>query len=180
MFWKTELYGFTVNKKGVENYVRAGSREALIRTGGYIRKVARNSMKRATKSRPFSRPGEPPLVRRGNLKNAIFFAVEDGGKRNNPYVVVGPLKHRANNPPVLGTGARVLEMGGEVKVREIYRKNRETKEWGWERMRRKTIKANRKTRMNNIKIEARPYMGPALKAAKPYLARMFLAGSGPN
>lgn len=79
--------------------------------GGYVRKVARNSMKKAGKKKTVSDPGSPPLVHTGAIKNRVVYAYD----ANTRSVVIGPTPF----PSKLGNpGARDLEEGsGNVVVK---------------------------------------------------------------
>jgi hypothetical protein len=81
--------------------VDKGTRRALFQYGGYVRTVARRSMKPGKTPAP---PGQPPRVHTGALKNAIVFAV-DMTRRS---VVIGPelASSRSNAPAALERGER--------------------------------------------------------------------------
>ncbi|MFI4855137.1 MAG: hypothetical protein ACIAQF_09215 [Phycisphaerales bacterium JB065] len=137
-----------------------GARKALSKAGAYIRTTARRSMrpprKRPKRSveaklaagRPFetlsaedkrifygsSQPGEPPNVHEGTLKRLLFF----GYDTNTRSVVVGPHIHHGK----AGSAPSTLEHGGAATV-----------------IRRRGGKRKRK----RVRVEARPYMGPALE-----------------
>ena len=77
-----------------------GTVRALKRAGGLVRTTARRSMRKGGKP---SQPGQPPKVRRGQLKKFLFFVVDE----RNESTVVGPVRLSD------GTGApRILEYGG--------------------------------------------------------------------
>jgi hypothetical protein len=63
--------------------VRRGNITGLRRAGAYIRKSARN---RVRKSRKASIPGSPPHTRQGVLKRSLLFGVE----KRRQAVVIGP------------------------------------------------------------------------------------------
>ena len=81
------------------------TRSAMARSGAYIRKVARNSMKRKKGPSPI---GEPPHVHVGTLKNLTYFAYD----QKTRSLVVGPVGLGKSDVP------KVLEFGGRrVKPR---------------------------------------------------------------
>jgi hypothetical protein len=69
------------------------------RTGGYLRKVARNSMKKRAGASP---PGQPPNVHVGTIKSLLFFAFDPATKT----LVVGPVGFGGSDVP------KVLEFSG--------------------------------------------------------------------
>lgn len=75
----------------------------MARSAGYVRKVARNSMK---KKRKASAPGQPPAVHEGSLKRLLFFAQDTSATS----VVIGPVAFKGSKVPgVLEFGAGKLE-----------------------------------------------------------------------
>lgn len=60
------------------------TRNAMVSTGAYARTVARNSMK---KRKNASRPGQPPHVHVGTLKELTYFAYDHATRS----MVVGPV-----------------------------------------------------------------------------------------
>lgn len=67
----------------VKRAVKRGSTESLKQAGAYVRKSARNSVK---KSKHSSIAGTPPHTRRGLLKRSLLFGVEP----RRMAVVIGP------------------------------------------------------------------------------------------
>ncbi len=86
-------------------------RKVLGYYGGYIRKSARNSIKRAKPGEPPSSPGDPPKSRTGLLKDRIYYAYDMGARS----VVIGPEKLNAKSGPDI---PRTLEEGGTMRVRK--------------------------------------------------------------
>lgn len=86
---------------------RKATLKALGHAGGYIRKVARSSIKRRTKTtrKGASLPGTPPHTKSGQLKRSILYAVD----RKNASVVIGPTFSG------VGTSAAAHEYGGRYK-----------------------------------------------------------------
>lgn len=67
----------------VKKAVEKGGTKSLRQAGAYIRKSARNAVKKSSKS---SAAGTPPHTRRGLLKRSILFGVEPRRKT----VLIGP------------------------------------------------------------------------------------------
>jgi hypothetical protein len=76
--------------------------------GGYIRRVAKNSIKKAKSYHAASAVGKPPLSHTGLLKNFIFSSFD----KSKDSVVVGPvlLKTKGKNAP------HNLEYGGQTTM----------------------------------------------------------------
>lgn len=80
---KTILWNVEFDSAAVVNAVRNGNLKALRQAGAYVRKSARNSVK---KSKHSSIAGTPPHTRRGLLKRSLLFGVEP----RRMAVVIGP------------------------------------------------------------------------------------------
>lgn len=89
--------------------VGAAATTGMKRVGGYTRTVARNSMK---KSKAASKPGQPPHVHVGTLKNLLFFAFDFATNS----MVVGPVGFKGSDVP------SVLEFGGRKIEKRPYMK----------------------------------------------------------
>lgn len=88
----------------LERILRAGEREerkALNYIGGYIRKTARNSMKRGTKGET-SEPGKPPLAWTERYRNSIAYAYDKAARS----VVIGGVAYSEKAIP------GIIERGG--------------------------------------------------------------------
>ena len=85
------------------------SRRAMMRTGGYTRKVARNSMKKKKGAAP---AGSPPHVHIGHVKNLLYFAYDTQQKS----LVVGPVGFKDSPVP------RILEFGGGKQEKRPFMK----------------------------------------------------------
>jgi phage gpG-like protein len=133
--------------KKVQERFEKGSIRPLFKAGGYISRIAKNSIKNAkdkvetvvssdgkTRTKRVqvpSPPGKPPVTRRGKvLKRSIRFEVD----KHILSVAVGPTKSSTD------AFARFHEFGG---------------------------------RRGNAKFPARPFMGPALTASLPKLPNEF-------
>lgn len=129
----------------VRRAVDRAKRQALSKAGAFIRQRARTSMRRRRGPAP---PGQPPHAHEGSLRRLILF----GYDRASDSVVVGPL--RLNKP---GEAPSVLEFGGRTTVE-----------------RRRTRKGGRRVvERRRIRIEARPYMGPALRNELPNIPKAW-------
>lgn len=115
-----------------------GRVRALNRIGGFLRTVARRSMRKRPGASP---PGKPPHSHVGLLRDGIFY----GYDRGQDSVVVGPALLRTrgrDGVPVSGTVPQVLEQGGKV---------RRERRGGQEEI---------------VNVQARPLMGPALETGR--------------
>ena len=106
------MVGVKVKTKDRTKAVRAKAKAATFQNLGHagaaIRLTARRSIKRSKKA---SAPGTPPHTRRGQLKNALAYAVE------KDRVVVGPEHGK------LGEAGKAHEFGGRFR-RQRYPKRR--------------------------------------------------------
>lgn len=119
----------------VRKAVDRAKRRELARAGGFVRQVARRSIR---KRRAISKPGQPPSSHEGSLRRFLFFAWDS----RTESVVVGPASFRGSRAPEL------LERGGKAEVRRITRKN-----------------GKRTVRTERADYRPRPYMRPALRTA---------------
>jgi len=172
--------------------------------GGYVRKVARNSLKYGETSAP---SGQPPVIHRGKfhfqktdrktgvvsrpsvspLRELLFFAQDPTTKS----VVVGPMLFRGTGKHVKTSGPvpATLEKGGTVRVeRDVFVGGRKAtprqrdaflrllKEGRITRERTPTVKVTSK------QYAPHPFMGPALQRSLPkfsaYFANLTTPGSG--
>lgn len=89
-------------------------RKAMMRTGGYLRKVARNSMR---KKKGPAKPGEPPHVHVGHIKNLLFFAYDT----QTGSLVVGPVGFNGSPVP------NILEFGNNKQEARQFMKPAQVK-----------------------------------------------------
>ena len=75
--------------------------------GADVRSKAKSSLKKPTKKRKSSNPGEPPVNRTGTLKNLIFYELDE-----TRGVVIGPARFKGRSQ-----GAKALEVGGKSTAR---------------------------------------------------------------
>ncbi|TVQ33878.1 MAG: hypothetical protein EA376_01200 [Phycisphaeraceae bacterium] len=134
-----------LDRPKVRRAVNRAKLRALSRAGAFIRQRARTSIRRRRGSSP---PGSPPHSHEGSLRRLILF----GYDRASDSVVVGPA--RLNKP---GEAPSVLEFGGRTRV-----ERRRTRRGGG-----RVIESKR------VRIEARPYMGPALQKELPNIPKAW-------
>jgi len=78
------------------------------RFGAFVRLVAQRSMRRRKTASP---PGQPPSVRKGQLRKFIFFSLDERKKS----VVIGPTLLRSDSPvPALHEHSGVRRYGARV------------------------------------------------------------------
>jgi hypothetical protein len=90
------------NDRAIIDAAERGSREALSRSGAYVRKTARNKVLRSETS---SSPGIPPHSRKGLLKRSIVFGLD----RTCESVLIGPAYNHM--------GPAMHEYGGRFRGR---------------------------------------------------------------
>ncbi|MGD9692391.1 MAG: hypothetical protein AB7G17_13220 [Phycisphaerales bacterium] len=128
----------------VQRAVDRARRRALSKAGAFIRQRARTSMRRRRGS---SAPGSPPHAHEGSLRRLLFFAYDPSADS----VVVGPVGFRRSDAP------NTLEFGGAATVTR--------------RRTRPRSGGTRGVESRRVRIEARPYMGPALRKELPNLPK---------
>lgn len=146
------------DREVVKRAMDAATRRALSRGGAFVMRAARKSIRPARKVQSrdeqgrfsfvraeSSRPGEPPRSHTGLLRDRILFAAALG--MGSPSVVVGPERIAGG-----GEAPGALEFGGQSAVVT-------------------GRKGNRKRRA--VRIEARPFMRPALEREAPKLPEQF-------
>ncbi|KKL21174.1 hypothetical protein LCGC14_2448070 [marine sediment metagenome] len=141
-------FGFSVKRlsfspRAVLDATERGTRRVLIRFGAFVRRTARQSIR---KSKKISQPGRPPKSRIGHLKRLIFFSYDFGP----PSVVIGPALFRSTKVKQFPLGLEALEYGGSIR-----------------RRRRFSLLTKR------IVFKARPFMGPALEKELPKLTGLW-------
>jgi hypothetical protein len=141
------------DRRAVMSAVDRGTRKALSYFGGYVRKVARNSMRQAAGP---SAPGTPPHVHVGLIKDFTFYAYEPA----NQNVVIGPAALKSRSPYGDTTVPEVTEYGGWVSRRRKTRVRR-----GGSKFRVAVIE--------RVQYPARPFMQPAFETAKERLPDMW-------
>lgn len=143
--------------------VDAATRRSLVRGGAMIRTIARRSMRR--RKGPAS-PGQPPHSHTGTLRRLLFYGYDPG----RGTVVVGPLPlrgGRATVPPLHEFGGQAKTTRGRV-VKHSGALGRDTR--GRFASRRGTVYI---PPGETLTYAPRPYMGPALAAARNYLPTLW-------
>lgn len=139
---------FIAEQKRLFAAVERGQRRGLMRGGGYVRRVARNSIRKGGKRKNrVSNPGDPIRWHtRPGIKDNIYFAYD----QRDGVVPVGPIKFAGSDVP------ETLEHGGKVEIRRhVYRNGQRVIE------------------RSVVHIDRRPTMGNALDASQDKLAEFF-------
>jgi len=202
MNFKVKRTKMFFDKPAVVGYMERMTAKVYNRFGGYVRRVARNSIKQAKSwgvkdhfgkdIQYTSQPGSQPLSHTGYLKNGIFYATE-----SQLSVVIGPMllkRHVQDGAPVgNSTVPEVLEYGGQIQILEYQRQLTERGKqmlrdrWGrdpeaWHRLGKKRLfhapgrsmgPVQPKIRKRTIRIKPRPYMTPAFEATLPRLPKFW-------
>lgn len=138
---KFRVKGLFFNSAEIMRAVDKATRKTLSHFGGFVRLVARRSIRRR---KSVSAPGRPPHSHSGLLKKGIFYSYS----RARESVVIGP-EFRAK-PTVAGkTIPELLEEGG-TWVKKI------------------KLKSGKKKKVRRT-MQARPYMRPAFVAGRKVL-----------
>ena len=90
------------DKRVIFKAVRRGNIKSLRQAGAYIRKSARNKIRKSSNA---STPGTPPHTRRGLIKRSLLFGVEKARRR----VLIGPAH------TFVGLSMTAHEFGGKYK-----------------------------------------------------------------
>lgn len=163
------------DREAVQKAVERGNLRALAKAGAFIRTRARSSLRRRKKP---SAPGSPPSVHSrdsfATLKNILF-----GLEPQRQSVIIGPVGLRgrssiAATAPVSGTVPNVLEFGGAVAVseQEITFHDHGDTVTRWVQAnprRRRSGKRDMPRRRRRVRVDARPFMGPALEAEAQHI-----------
>lgn len=101
------MFGFEItkmffDKKAVTSKTDRATRKVLSRFGAFVRRTARQSIRKRKKPAP---PGSPPSSHIGLLKKFIFFGYDP----RNESVVIGPVRLDQKGR---GEAPRLLEHGG--------------------------------------------------------------------
>ena len=135
------------DRQGVKDALDSATYYYLSRQGGYIRKVARNSMRPV---RGPSAPGTPPHRHVGFLWRLLFYAYD----RSSRSVVAGPTAFGSRWSYDGVTVPELQEYGGTVH-RQVTLKTKDHT----------GAVARTMVGEQELHFPARPYMGPALEAA---------------
>lgn len=152
----------------VKQAVDAAKRRVLMRQGQWLRKVAKNLIRKRKKP---SAPGQPPHSHRGDLKRLLLYGYDP----TTESVVIGPeLARWGKSGPMAGTGTvpQRLEEGGGVIVEEIFGTRK-----GWFRATKRVLRSRywqgAPRRFRRTSMAARPYMGPAYQRSEKKLAEIW-------
>lgn len=181
------------DRQAVIDAIGRGNVKTLGRAGAFIQRRAKSSIRKRKRA---SRPGEPPSSHVGTLRNLIYFGFDTGTRS----VVIGPTPVGAIGrvPPTLEYGGpsvvrknprrrqRKVGDGGEIRLDGPRSKTtKRTPDGKWVTYTKLTTQAqaDRANQLNEElygpeyiggkPIEARPYMGPALRAEMPNLPTMW-------
>lgn len=155
---------FFFDKPKVQRATKNMNRRSLSKIGAFIRTRDRSSMRPAGKKGKVSRPGEPPRVRKGQLKKFLYFVYSP----ETESVVVGPVLLNGN----VQDGQTVpnkLEFGGRIKT-ELVELPSGLIVPANSALGRK-VNGRKFTRQN--KLEPRPHTGPAFEKTKPEMPAAF-------
>ncbi len=153
--------------KPVRSAVDRAARRNMSRFGAYVRRTARSSIR--SRKNP-SKPGRPPTNQTGTLKRFLYFAYDPA----RGSVVIGPeatnqVFFDGDGKPVTGTVPQVLDQGGTIRVLEV----KQFGDWWRADLRSRRSLDGLPKRMRAIKIEARPFMGPAYEKNEPKLPKLW-------
>jgi hypothetical protein len=98
-----EIFECFFDQQKVKDAIQAQRRAAMANMGAFIRKVARQSMRRRKKS---SAPGQPPSAHAGQLRDLLFFSYDE----NSDTTVIGPVKFAGKSGDANVPG--LMEFGG--------------------------------------------------------------------
>jgi len=151
-----EIKKIFFDRPGLNKTMSRARLQFLSKAGAFVRRSARSSIRQSKKT---SEPGQPPKGKTKRLKESIFFGLEKNS------VVIGPVKLESANKHVRTLGppvSEVLERGGEIEVHEY-----QDRSGSWVQIRgssERRLIGSRPTRWRKVKVSARPFMVPALRA----------------
>jgi len=187
------------DSREVTRHIDKATRRVLSRFGAYVRANAKQSIRKRKKA---SRPGKPPSSHTGLLKRFIFFAYDRDARSVVIGPERLPGSRYGEAPSVLEYGGmlrgikntrrRKRRVGGSGEIELDGRRGVNTKEYeDWKGRTRRVsyaklltpAQAARANRLNEemygpevipvVKIEQRPYMGPAFQKQLPGLPKMW-------
>jgi hypothetical protein len=193
MSFRYDVKSMFFDRQAVIDALGRANARALSRAGAFIQRRAKSSIRKRKRA---SRPGEPPSSHIGTLRNLIYFGFDTTSRS----VVVGPTPLGAVGivPPTLEYGGpsavrrnprrrlRKMGQGGEIRIGgPLSATTKRTPEGKWVTYTKLATQAQaeRANRLNEElygpefiggkRIEARPYMGPALRAEMPGLPALW-------
>ena len=193
MSFRYDVKSMFFDRQAVIDAIGRGNVKTLGRAGAFIQRRAKASIRKRKRA---SLPGEPPSSHIGTLRNLIYFGFDTGTRS----VVVGPTPVGAIGrvPPTLEFGGpsvvkknprrrqRRIGGGGEIRLDGAHGKTtKRTRDGKWVTYTKLTTQAqaDRANQLNEElygpeyiggkPIEARPYMGPSLRAETPNLPTLW-------
>ena len=151
----------------------AATVRGIARASGLVRIIAQRSMRRRVRA---AKPGEPPSVRQGNLKDMLVFGIENAGFAS----VIGSIGYGNANVPELmeyggwsASGYVVTQAdgdatGGSGPVRRVRTRPGHPRHPGWRTVFHGSNRpGDRVAVRQTAPLLPRPYMYPALETAMP-------------
>jgi hypothetical protein len=191
---RANLKDMFFDRTKVEKLVGERGAKFLNRVGGFIRTVARRSMRSGGKKRKASMPGDPPRYQTKD-KVATLRNIQYGYEPARQSVVVGPVKlnqkQYLNGRLSSGTVPALHEFGGtagmlEKEITAIIGRGAAGRDergrytqgaaiWGkkWVPVGRRRPKPGQRTRTRVAKYPARPFMAPALVEAQKKFPQLW-------
>lgn len=179
---KAEIKKVFFDRSQVVSWIGKKQASFLNHAGGYVRRIARNSMKRKGKARkknttklalreavelPASAPGSPPNVHSDNEVTSLR-NIQYGLNATRDGVLVGPLALNGSQGSVPG----LQERGGSQMITEKLVGRQ------WVPTGKRAARPGQPTRRRMAKYPARPYMQPALEKSVPKFPSMFFSAGG--
>lgn len=173
--------------KKITKAARKGSLDSLKDAGKYIYGIARKSIKRTSEPAP---PGHQPHTRKGQLPRAVRFAVEKQylgvviGPTNTGIGKIGhthefggtepPKKYKKPNwKVVVGGHGPIRRIGGKQKLLVVRLNTPRQVSVAENLIETLPPSEGGPPSKKKRKYPPRPFMGPALKIALPYLPKMW-------
>ncbi len=150
---------FFFDRPAVIKALERGQARAMARSGGFVMRVARRSMRRVKRDRS-SKPGAPPFARVGLLRDKLFFAFDDKLRD----VVVGPEGFAGSSVPSLHERGGVVRLNNQLVTRVV--RSRDAS--GRFTARRVTQRVT-----GTLRYDPRPYMAPALEISRDRIAEFW-------
>lgn len=142
------------DRPAVEKAIGKARKKSLSKAGAFVMTRSRRSIRRTDS---YSKPGNPPHTRKGSrFKNTILFRYDFGTRT----VVVGPTKLNAKSDVPKDGVPAALEFG----TTHVSKRVRYVPAPGGGRTRTGKPRVVRLPKGTKLTYEARPFMGPALRA----------------
>lgn len=144
---------FFFDREIVEKAIGRAAKKNISKAAAFVRTRAKGSLRRRKKP---SKPGQPPSVHSTD-SNATLRKILFAYNADTQSAVVGPVKLNGRTSYIV---PQVLEKGGSPTVRQ----KRVGKSWVAAGRR---VRPGQPTRTRSVRIEARPFMRPALEHEYP-------------